>query len=166
MLEKCLDGLKLPWRGTTFANWPYSKPMPWALKAQYEMSIGNCTELVVLCKLDPSTLWWKVITEMPVGASDDFFTLEALAGAFVLDRWDFDDRIQFDEHEASIAWRMRQRDEAIAKREAEIAATGKSDTKVPPLKTSNNFASVILHHRRETEPMLDLADLATLWHKG
>jgi hypothetical protein len=140
-LEKGIDGLKMPWRGSGFMNWPYSSPMPWAQKAIHEMTIGNCTELVVLCKLDPSTEWWHTITENVLG---------------VLDRWDFDDRIQFDEHPASIAWRKAQRDAAIER----------GDEKIPPLKTSNNFASVILHHRREDAPMLALADYATLWRKA
>lgn len=163
MLEKHLDGLKLPWWERTFVNWPYSSPMPWALKAQHEMAIGNCTELVVLCKLDPSTLWWGVITEAPAtectcgyanGRLISAHTIHC-PSAWALDRWDFNDRIQFDEHPDSIAWRIARRDEAIAR----------GDAKIPPLKTSNNFASVVLHHRRESEPMLDLRDLATLWHK-
>lgn len=140
MLEKGIDGLKMPWRGSAFENWPYSDPMPWAEKSIYEMQIGNCTDLIVLCKLDPSPKWWDVIIEPVLG---------------VLDRWDFNDRVPFDEHPEAIAERIRRREEAIAR----------GDEKIPPLKTSNNFASVILHHRYPSSPMLNLWDLATLWRK-
>lgn len=140
MLELGHNGLKHRWMGSAFVNWPYSGPMPWAQKGIHEMSIGNCTELVVLAKLDPSTEWWAEITQNVLG---------------VVDRWDFNDRIDFDEHPDSIAWRKAKRDEAIAR----------GDEKVPPKNTSNNFASVIIHHRSLDMPMLDLAAHATLWRK-
>lgn len=137
-LEKGLDGLKMPWRGTGFQNWPYSSPLPWAQKSIHEMTIGNCTDLIVLAKLDPSPAWWDVITEPVLGT---------------LDRWDLFRRVQYDEHPEAIAERVRKREEAIAR----------GDKKKPPLKISNNFASVILHHRAPHAPVLDLWDIATLW---
>ena len=139
-LDKLLDGLRLPWRGKAFVNWPYSTPMPWALKAIEEMMLGHCTDLIVLCKLDPSTEWWSVITTEVLGP---------------IDRWDFNDRVQFDEPPEAILERKRKREEAIAR----------GDEKIPPLKVSNNFASVILHHRRPDAPMLNLWDVATLWRR-
>ncbi len=140
MLELGHNGLKHRWRGSGFVNWPYSDPMPWCEKSIHEMSVGNCTELVILAKLDPSTQWWNVITENVLG---------------VVDRWDFNERIDFDEHPEAIAWREKRRREAIER----------GDEKIPPKNTSNNFASVILHHRSLDMPMLDLAEHATLWRK-
>jgi len=156
MLDKGIDGLKMPWRGRGFENWPYSEPMPWAEKSIYEMEIGNCTDLIVLCKLDPSTEWWQVITQPVLGA---------------LDRWDFDKRIQFDEHPQAVIERKQRREEALIERERlkqEALARGEKKPKLkplPPKKSSNNFASVILHHRAPDAPVLGLWDHATLWRK-
>lgn len=140
MRELGHDGLKMRWLGRGFENWPYSDPMPWAEKSIHEMMVGHCTELVVLCKLDPSTEWWKVITQNVLG---------------VVDRWDFDERIAFDEHPDSIAWREQRRREAIER----------GDEKIPAVKTSSNFASTIIHHRNVDDGMLDLSAHATLWRK-
>lgn len=144
-LEKGYDGLKMPWRGAGFVNWPYSFPGPWAEKAQHEMKIGNCTDLIVLCKLDPSPDWWDVIIEPTLGT---------------LDRWDHMRRIQFDEHPEAIAERLWLRMEAQARKEA-----GELNVKVPPKKISNNFASTTLHHRHQDAPLLNFWDVATLWRR-
>ena len=79
-LEKKLDGLALPWTGSVFLNFPYSDPLPWVHKLAEEMAGGGCTEAIVLCKLDPTTEWWRVL--MTPGGPD---------------LWMFDRRIQFDE---------------------------------------------------------------------
>lgn len=144
-LEKGMNGLKMPWRGSGFINWPYSFPDPWVEKAQHEMKIGNCTDLIVLCKLDPSPAWWDVIIEPTLGA---------------LDRWDHKRRIQFEEHPEAIAQRMLAREEAIVQRKG-----GDRTVKVPPKKISNNFASATLHHRHPDAPILDFWDTATLWRR-
>lgn len=141
-LEKGLDGLRLPWRGRTFENWPYSKPLAWAEKGRHEIVAGRCTELIILCKLDPSPRWWNVAVD-PVLP--------------VLDRWDFDMRIDFEAHPELILRRQRARLEAIA------AGVPKKD--LPPLKPSSNFPSVVLHHRPLDAAPLALHDVATLWRR-
>jgi hypothetical protein len=79
-LEKRLDGLQMPWTGSVFLNFPYSNPLPWAQKLTVEREAGRCVEAIVLCKLDPSTEWWRV-----------------LLGGGAPDVWMFERRIQFDE---------------------------------------------------------------------
>lgn len=54
------DGLALKWRRgwSVFANWPFSRPLPWARKiAAHE------GPWVVLCKYDPSTRWFAALME-------------------------------------------------------------------------------------------------------
>ena len=157
-LEKCLDGLKLPWRGKGFINWPYSKPMPWVIKAMYEMQIGRCTDLIVLCKLDSSTTWWEGITQNVLG---------------VVDRWELFDRVQYEEPPEAIAERMQKRKDALEAyafacaeaKERNEPKPKKAEFKIPPIKVSNNFASVIIHHRAPDAPALDLWEVATLWRQ-
>jgi hypothetical protein len=139
-LEKKLDGLKLPWRGSVFLNWPYSKPAPWALKLIHELVIGNCTGAIVLPKSDHSTDWWTVLTQ-PVRLGGHIYRP---------DLWLFDDRIQFEEPPELIEQR---RLDVLAKR-----AAGKKATE----KTSNNFCNAIVHHRLGGD-RLQLDDVATLW---
>lgn len=159
-LEKGLDGLKLPWRGTAFKNWPFSDPLPFALKAIYEMSIGNCLDLITLCKLDTSTEWWDVITSF-----DD--THEQRIMQYPPELWLFKDRVQYDEHPDVIEKRRLER-VAKALREGKRTdnITGESTT---------NFVSAILHRRGWTRPAsgwmrnprLKLESVATLWeHDG
>lgn len=88
-LEKKLDGLAQPWRGSVFLNWPYSAPGPWAAKLVEELTAGRCTEAIVLCKLDASTAWWKTVTS--VGQPE---------------LWMFDKRLLFDEPPAIVAERV------------------------------------------------------------
>ncbi len=44
------------WDDPTFANIPYSKPMPWIEKAIVESRRGK--RIVLLVRVDPSTKWW------------------------------------------------------------------------------------------------------------
>lgn len=54
-----MGGLVFPWWEESYANWPYSKNVPWSSKAIYEMKIGNVAELVILCMTATSTVWWQ-----------------------------------------------------------------------------------------------------------
>jgi hypothetical protein len=155
-LEKGINGLKMPWRGSGFQNHPYSSPMEWMLKGNTELSTGQCTELVVLTKMDCSTEWWGVLTSpIAIGAMHRGRPELGLINAewFTPDLWLFNDRIEFDEHPESIEDRKRKIMEA--------KAAGK---KPPPEKTSNNFCSAIVHHRFELPP-LKLEKVATLWRR-
>lgn len=144
-LEKGLDGLKLPWRGDGFANWPFSCPLPFANKAQHEMIIGNCTDLIVLCKLDPSTEWWATITK-PVFDC--------------LDLWMFNElRVEYDEHPDVIEKRRIERVEK-ARRD------GVAPEKIAKItgESTNNFVSVLIHHHKKLRQTLhQFEDVATRW---
>jgi hypothetical protein len=181
-LEKGLDGFKLPWRGSVFKNNPFSKPLPWQLKAHSEMTIGRCTELVELCKLDPSTEWWGVITAgvKPIGkycaecagsgrwqwtgtqgncGTQTNCMICSGTGACVYypDMWIFNDRIQYDENPELIEKRRQAYADAKARGEKPKGSkTGKS---------SNNFCSAIIHHRFDLPP-LKLEPYATLWQRS
>jgi len=146
-LEKGLDGLRLPWRGSVFKNNPFSAPLEWQLKAQHELSIGRCTELVELCKMDPGTKWWDAITA-PIQRVRHLQTT-ALKTWHHPDLWLLDKRVQYDEHPL-----------LVEKRRCEIA-DGKRKGR-PDGKSSNNFCSVIIHHRFG-RPRLKLEPYATLW---
>lgn len=50
------DGLRVDWEDPTFANIPYSDPLPWAEKAIAEAAKG--VRVVLLTRVDPSTEWW------------------------------------------------------------------------------------------------------------
>jgi hypothetical protein len=89
-LERKLNGLLLPWRGSAFINWPYSDPEVWVKKLIAEWEANRCTESIVLCKLDSSTVWWNMLVSY--GAPE---------------LWTFDKRILFDEPQELIAERMR-----------------------------------------------------------
>lgn len=175
-LEKGLDGLKLPWwrgrewwehdgkpeSGSVYENFTYSNPMPWCEKTIEEIRSGNCHEVIVLCKLDPSTRWWKLLTGWdPSGPDTDPLGLPP-------DMWTFDERIQFDEHPDLIAMRL---EAMIAKWEKK----GKKGKKPTDGTSSNNFCSAIIHHRGFPRvdgqivdgrvPRLKLSSVATLWEK-
>jgi hypothetical protein len=93
-LEKRLDGLKLPWTGSVFLNYPYSDPEPWIAKLLEEMAARRCTSAIVLPKLDSSTeAWYRLTSGQP-------------------ELWTFDKRIQFDEPPELIADRVRKFAEA------------------------------------------------------
>ena len=47
------DGLSIDWRDKTYVNPPYSKPLPWVLKAIEESKKGK--RIVMLLKADTST---------------------------------------------------------------------------------------------------------------
>jgi DNA N-6-adenine-methyltransferase Dam len=180
-LEKKLDGLRMPWRGRGYENWPYSDPEPWAEKSIYELREGNCTELVVLCKLDTSTDWWATITQPILFPGLDFPVRP--------DLWPFNARLQFDEPEELVEMRKQKRADAIERVYAAVkncprdscfgkmGPGGRCDTRsgaphaerakaaritVPSEATSNNFCSVIVHHRGMA-PILALDDVATRW---
>lgn len=62
-LETRTDGLLDPWLGSVFANFPFSKPLPWCVRlAQHEDT------WVALHKLDPTTTWWRTL----MSACDDW----------------------------------------------------------------------------------------------
>lgn len=150
-LEKRLDGLKLPWSGSVFLNWPYSEPLPWARKVITELALGRCTEAIILCKEDSSTEWWNIATS--------FDSLAEVGGPLWMppDLWLFDKRIQFDEPPGLLEERLLKIEQAKAE--------GK---KPPPLKTSNNFPSAVIHHRRrDAAPtdMLPFHQYATHWRQ-
>lgn len=63
------DGLKVPWRDPTFANIPYSDPMPWVLKAIREARNG--IRVILLVQVDTSTRWWLELVN--AGARFAFF---------------------------------------------------------------------------------------------
>lgn len=127
-LEKGYDGLRMPWHGTGFINWPFAKPLPWANKAMIELGSGRCTDLIILCKLDPSTKWWSVATAF------DSLALPGEPISMAPELWLFNDRVQYDEHP-----------ELIEKRRQKVAS-GERKGK-PSGESSNNFCSVIIHHR-------------------
>lgn len=159
-LEKKLDGLRLPWPGSAFKNNPFSLSLPWQEKARYEMSIGRCTELVELCKLDPGTEWWEEITSpILIGAMHrgrpDLGLLNSQE--YFPDLWLFHKRVQYDEHPELIERRAREY--------AEQKAAGiKKPKGRPDGKSSNNFCSAIIHWRFDLPP-LKLEKYATLWRR-
>ncbi len=58
-LENDQDGLTLPWFGSVFLNWPYSKPLPWAERVRDHLG-----PWCVLAKLDPSCRWYARLMEV------------------------------------------------------------------------------------------------------
>lgn len=150
-LEKGLDGLKLPWRGSAFKNWPFSNPLPFAQKAIYEMSVGHCIDLITLCKLDTGTEWWHTITEVHPTSVHHIIRQPP-------ELWLFNERIQYDEHPDVIEKRRLER---VAK--AQWA--GKRTDNITGESTAN-FVSCILHRRGYRRPQLKLESVATLWERG
>lgn len=147
-LEKGLDGLKLPWRGSAFINWPYSSPRLWAAKTMNELASGVCTQAIVLCKLDPSTSWFRRMVSFDSLAAPGEILCEAP------DLWLFDKRIQFEEPP-----------EALEARRKIIAEWTRTDKKPPAERTSSNIVSVIIHHRG-ISPVLNLGSVATRWRRA
>jgi hypothetical protein len=152
-LEKGLDGLKLPWRGTVFINWPFSFPEPFAEKAIHEMTIGNCTDLIVLCKLDTGTEWYRTITSRIPGAPGPLSRPP--------ERWDFHKRVQYDEHPDVIEQRRLERVAEFLARER----SPRSRKTVEDItgESSTNFCSTIIHRRGDGMPALDLGSVAQRW---
>lgn len=143
-LEKKLDGLRLPWNGTVFENYPYSDPLPWIIKTMLELNEGRCKGAIVLAKLDCSTKAWEILTQDVCFLGPDL--------------WLFKDRIQFDEHPDLVEERRLER---IAK----LVAKGKPVPDSISGESSNNFCSVIVHHRG-LMPALKLESVATRWVSG
>ena len=56
-----IDGLKIEWHNKTYVNPPYSKPLPWVLKAIEESKKGKT--VVMLLRMDTSTKWFKELQE-------------------------------------------------------------------------------------------------------
>ena len=56
-INPAIDGLKSEWGNKTYVNPPYSKPLPWILKAIEENKKDKI--IVMLLKLDCSTKWYK-----------------------------------------------------------------------------------------------------------
>lgn len=147
-LEAGTDGLVAAWIGRGFINWPFSSPMPWVRKLRQEIECGNCADLIVLCKHDASTQWWRELVKPGLPTT--------------IDRWDFHARIQYDEHPAIVEARRLER-VRVALAEGKLSAeriakiTGES---------SANFPSAIVHHRGVGMPSLDLSTVATKWVLG
>ena len=57
-LDLDLDGLTLPWSGSVWCNFPYSKPLPWCLRLR-----DHDGPWVALAKLDPSCRWYAALME-------------------------------------------------------------------------------------------------------
>ena len=55
------DGLQIEWPDKTYVNPPYSKPLPWVLKAIEETKKGKT--IVMLLRMDTSTRWFKELQE-------------------------------------------------------------------------------------------------------
>jgi hypothetical protein len=157
-IESGQDGLKMPWHGEGFINWPFSFPDPWADKSVLEMTCGHCTDLIVLCKHDESTEWWATITSF-----DPDTATAAPIRREPPEKWPFLKRVQYDEHPDMIEKRRLERiAKAIKLGKPTDGITGES---------SNNFCSVILHHRGWAKrggklirkPKLDLESVARRW---
>lgn len=58
-------GLILPWRRTTYANFPYSKADLWVEKGSAELEAGNVRELIYLSQASTTTGWWRDMCEHP-----------------------------------------------------------------------------------------------------
>lgn len=59
--ELYVDGLSVEWEDKTYVNPPYSKPLPWVLKAIEENKKGKL--IVMLLRMDTSTKWFKELQE-------------------------------------------------------------------------------------------------------
>lgn len=169
-LHKGLDGLKLPWRGRGFMNFPFSLPLPWCEKLHDEFRLDRCIEMITLCKLDPTTKWWHTLTQPhPITEAPP-------------EIWLFKQRIEYDEppelterrmvtretlkplqlearERLKAAKKAKEPDDIIARLTADLKAI-----KVPPAETSNNFCSVIVHHRGfDGKRLMQFDGVATLW---
>lgn len=68
-LNPTFDGLEVYWPDQTFANIPYSNPLPWVEKAIKSSMVNN--RVVLLVRVDTSTKWWLKLVEC--GARFAFF---------------------------------------------------------------------------------------------
>lgn len=58
--EDSADGLPvLPWRGTVYCNWPFSRPLPWVQAAVSQTQRAQATWVVGCGVCDPSTIAWS-----------------------------------------------------------------------------------------------------------
>lgn len=64
-------GLVLPWRlpkpvnHAVYENFPYSDGGTWTAKMLHELATGNFKEIVRLCMMSTSTLWWLSMCHRP-----------------------------------------------------------------------------------------------------
>jgi hypothetical protein len=58
-LDSGQDGLAEPWFGMVWVNPPYADIMPWVVKSESPL----ITSVGFLVNVDPSTAWWKRLTE-------------------------------------------------------------------------------------------------------
>lgn len=60
------NGLKHDWIAeSVFINHPYSNSKEWIPYAARQYEIGNSKEMILLIKLDVSTVWWRSISSYP-----------------------------------------------------------------------------------------------------
>jgi phage N-6-adenine-methyltransferase len=60
------NGLKHDWVAeSVFMNHPYSNSKEWIPYAARQYEIGNSKEMILLIKLDVSTVWWRSISSYP-----------------------------------------------------------------------------------------------------
>jgi phage N-6-adenine-methyltransferase len=60
------NGLKHDWIAeSVFMNHPYSNSKEWIPYAARQYEIGNSKEMILLIKLDVSTVWWRSISSYP-----------------------------------------------------------------------------------------------------
>lgn len=60
------NGLAHDWiANTVFMNHPYSNSKEWVPYAVKQYEIGNSKEMILLVKLDVSTVWWKSVSNYP-----------------------------------------------------------------------------------------------------
>lgn len=61
-----MNGLSKDWiANSVFMNHPYSNSKEWIPYAVSQYENGNSKELVLLIKLDVSTVWWKSVSNYP-----------------------------------------------------------------------------------------------------
>ncbi len=141
-VERGEDGHTEPWLSedlqpcTAFQNHPFSDPKEFVEKAHYEMKIGRCVDLIVLCKDDPSTEWHEVLTTWyPDAPRGHVLSLPP-------ELWRFPFRIQYDEHPDVIEARR-------LKRIAKAVREGKPEKYIAKIhgRSTANFCSVIYHFR-------------------
>lgn len=67
-LETKTNGLREPWFGLTFANFPFSKPLEWCVRLRWHgHHVDTDHAWVALHKLDPTVAWWR---ELMAGCDD------------------------------------------------------------------------------------------------
>lgn len=57
------DALKQDWHGVVWCNPPYRNLLQWVHKAHYEVSVGNCSKVVMLLPAHTATEWFHFALE-------------------------------------------------------------------------------------------------------